>query len=503
MHLDGRSLPPNTKLSEDVCIVGAGAAGITLARELGRRGIGVVLLESGGFELESPTQELYDGSGESEILPSPSAYLKSSRLRFFGGTTNHWNGWCRPLDPIDFEERPWVEWSGWPFGRAELDPYYLHAAEILQIPPFGTAATPSSPPSRHALFPVGAPIETTMVHDSPPTRFGQVYRSELVHSSAVQLVTHANVQSLETDGDGTRIRTARVSTLEGNRFEVGARVFVLAAGGIENPRLLLLSDSVHAAGLGNQNDLVGRFFMDHPVFNNGWVVLPGRPKKLDLYHGTVRQTRGFLRVSDPVQRAQRLLNSAIVFVPLHVEPDLEVPLRSQIERLASELLQPPSTSTGARPARVHTSVVRVVLEQAPNSESRVRLGEERDVLGQRRLRLDWRMSALDATNHVESLELLGRELGARGLGRSGYVHDASRPWMLAGWSSHHIGTTRMHDDPKRGVVDGKARVHGLANLWIAGSSLFPTSGCSTPTLTIVALSLRLADRLREVLPTLA
>jgi choline dehydrogenase-like flavoprotein len=503
MQLDGRSLPRGSTLVRDVCVVGAGAAGIALARELAARGVEVILLESGGFELESETQALYAGASRGEILDRNRArYLEASRLRFFGGSTNHWSGYCRPLDPVDFEERPWVKPSGWPFRRGHLDPYYARAARVVEVPPFepGASATPTDP----TVFPTGSGVEIARFHMSPPTRFGRTYRAELLGSPEVRLVTHANVLALETDGDGGRVVRARVGTLDGNRFDVAARAFVLATGGIENARLLLLSDSRHPSGLGNQHDLVGRCFMDHPHVLAGWVVLPEPPAGFARLLHRPEETYFGLRFTDEEQRRHRLLNATFWFYAEKLHRNQTPALRAEVGALAEHGGRSEAAgATGPAPAADLGAAFKIVCEQAPDPASRVSLGDDRDELGLRRVRLDWRVGRQDLQSLLASCEQLGLAFGRYGLGRVSFKQKARGLWSSASGGAHHMGTTRMHVDPRQGVVDEHARVHGVANLWIAGSSVFPTSGSSNPTLTLVALALRLADRLHAELPTLA
>jgi choline dehydrogenase-like flavoprotein len=252
-----------------VCIVGAGAAGITLARECIKQPFRVCLLESGGLDYNEDIQSLYQG----ENTGLPYYPLDASRLRYFGGTTNHWAGMCRPLDDIDFAARAWIPYSGWPFGRSHLDPFYARAHLICQLGSFtydtGAWETPDTP-----RFPLSSDrVMTKITQQSPPTRFGQVYQDEIVRADNVITYLHANAVEVETADTAQTVTRLRVACLQGPQFWVAARQFILATGAIENARLLLLSNKAQSAGLGNQNDLVGRFFMEHPSFESG-ALLP-------------------------------------------------------------------------------------------------------------------------------------------------------------------------------------------------------------------------------------
>lgn len=496
MLTDLRDLAGGESFEADVCVVGAGAAGISLARELDRAGRSVVLLESGGEAYEQATQALYDGPESGTAIPSGSGYLVSTRLRYFGGTTNHWNGYCRPLDPEVFSVRDWVSDVGWPFGRETLDPYYQRAAPLVEISPFDYDEAAAGADVK--LLAEDPDVETAFYHVSPPTRFAQRYRPELEASPRIQLLLHANLLELVTDEAGGTVREARVARLDGTEWRVTARHFVLAAGGIENARLLLASDRVHRAGLGNEHDLVGRYFMEHPHVTVGYVTIPYWRKLIPRTYeeSYVRERgntiRGTLRLSAAAQREHRLMNAVAVLA--HLTRAQERPLAAEVARLATD-----SIELGGHPPPEHGTTyygwLEVHSEQRPNRESRVRLADERDALGVRRARLDWRLQPEDARNLLQTAERLALAMGAGERGRLRFLANEHDLWERTQWSYHHMGTTRMHDDPRHGVVDADARVHGVANLYVAGSSLFPTVGSSNPTLTIVALALRLADHL--------
>jgi choline dehydrogenase-like flavoprotein len=498
MLIDARSLTGASGLEADVCIVGAGAAGITLARELAAANRTVLLLESGGFEFDEPTQALYAGPTAGSDPPPDEGYLRSSRLRFLGGTTNHWEGWCRRFDPIDFEKRSWLPLSGWPITRSDLDPYYDRALAHLQIDSLEEAADSPHIDPQQFLFSRESRMETTFLRYTRPLRFGPHYRQELVDAPHIRLVLWANVLEIETNREGTAVESLQVAALGGTPFPVRARAFVLAAGAIEVPRLLLASNRVQKAGVGNQNDMVGRCFMEHPRIENvGTVAMLRRGSSLPLYD--VRELApnhrlwGALTASAATQRERRLLNTCIAFRS-GGEPELWL----EVARLARavERLQPRDD-----PADTSIAYATIIVncEQAPNPESRVTLADDRDAFGRPRARLQWKLSDLDRASVRAFLELLILELGRLRLGRGAINIPSEDPWRHVLTSSHHIGTTRIAEDPKAGVVDADLRVHGVANLYVASSAVFPTSGLASPTPTIVAMTIRLADHLRGVL----
>ena len=486
MRIDAHEITPGTTLEADVCIAGAGAAGITLARELCRQRRSVCLLEGGGTKRDPASQDLYRGTCE---LPLSEDYLHDSRLRFLGGTTNHWLGFCRPLDPIDFEERPWVEHSGWPFDFETLAPFYRRAATVCQV---DSRFAPPQPLTEDSTGPV------RMVYfQTHPLRFGEEYRRELRRTPNLQLLLGANLLHLRLDETGSRLESVEVASAPDRRFQVQAKAYVLALGGLENPRQLLLSNDRQPSGIGNDHYLVGRFFMDHPVYPLGKVCALGDGPFTRMPSDASSPHRVF-RLSDEEQATRRLLNASLSF---SLVPEVEDTRHQLLAEGAWQALEAHLDERGGPPAAgedrlspLHYQRFDIRPEPQPDPQSRVTLGEGRDLFGRPKPHLDWRIGELEVATVRQSFEALAREAGAAGFGRFRLDPDV---FLDAAHSPgfHHMGTTRMHADPRRGVVDPNARVHGVSNLYIAGSSVFPTAGYANPTFTLVALALRLADHL--------
>jgi choline dehydrogenase-like flavoprotein len=485
--VDARSIPQDSTVETDVCIIGAGAAGITLALECAGRPFRVCLLESGGLEPDAATQALSRG----RVFGRAYYRLETARDRRFGGSTNSWQGICRPLEPGDFEARDWVPHSGWPFGAEMLRPYYERAQERCRLEDFDYDAERWASAERPLLGFEGDVVESRAFQIAP-IRFGEIYRKDVTKAQNVDTYLFANVVELEASESGRIVERARVACLTGNRFSVHARHFVLATGGIENARLLLVSNRVQRAGLGNAHDLVGRFFMEHPHVISAALLASSARIPLDFYRArpvSRAEVAGFLTLSEGTRRRERMLSFGC-FPPQDAElPEFEVSLARVIREM-----------DGRPGAAAQRAVLWMgVGEQAPNPESRVRLTDERDALDMPRVQLEWRLGALDKHSLRRGHAILAREFGRAGLGRLQLLlgEDDHRwpPELSAG--RHHMGTTRMHADPRRGVVDARGRVHGLGNLYVAGSSVFPTSGSAPPTLTLVALAMRLADDLKE------
>jgi choline dehydrogenase-like flavoprotein len=514
MIVDARELPTGTVVEADLCIIGAGAAGITLARELANSRFRVALVESGGMEFESETQSLYEG----EDIGRPYLDLTTCRLRFFGGTTNHWGGWCLPLDPPDFEARDGLPYRGWPFDKAHLDPFYRRAHQVCQLGPYDYTPTSFGITSDKTAAPFTGPDFISRIFQISRIMFN-VYRPELEKTANVTVYLHANAVNLATGEEGRSVRTLQIATLAGARLEMRARFYVLGAGGIENARLLLVS--ADGKGIGNTHDLVGRFFMVHLQFVGGEIALRDPYVNLDFASGFDNAKPwpffSYIGLSDDAMRRRQLPNVRMMgdykFAPVSqavealkrltgggagkspLMPDVLRVLRN-VEGLTELAVHKALYHSGVP---VETLILNCNAEQMPNPESRITLADERDALGMRRVAVDWKLTGEDKAKVNEIYRLLGAEVGRTGFGRLRYLlaeDNDTWPDDLRG-NEHHMGTTRMHDDPASGVVDRNCRVHGVDNLYLAGSSVFPTSGATNPTLTIVALALRLADHLKE------
>jgi choline dehydrogenase-like flavoprotein len=393
-----------------------------------------------------------------------------SRLRLLGGTTNHWDGRCTPLDPIDFEQRSWVPHSGWPITRAELDPWYARAQGVCDLgpPAYDDELLARLGIPDPGLDPSKLRAQYWML--SPPTRFGQKFEPALAEAKSVRVLLHANVVGLETNAAASHLEHVDVSTLEGKRARVRAKRVVICCGGIENARLLLLSDRVEPAGLGNRHGLVGRFFQEH-VRSSQQAVPTRTPfalrKIYNFYADAGDRYHVGLRASDELQRQLGMLNaSAMTFFE-----GLGYSSSGSAMRLVRSLLQ---RELPAHPGDDVYSVLSDFDEIVMNVRARFLLAGS-----------EWH-SELSTTLVVDSEQAPNPEsrisLSAQ---RDDNVRDIG----------HHIGTTRMADDPRNGVVDRNCRVHGVDNLFVAGASVFATSGHANHTLTIVALALRLAEHL--------
>ncbi|HUJ72162.1 MAG TPA: GMC family oxidoreductase [Verrucomicrobiae bacterium] len=552
MFIDAREIPPNSQLDCDVVIVGAGAGGIPLACEFANTGWNVILLEAGGKRTDRETQDLYRGEVTDPLHHGP---LDHYRRRCFGGTSTVWGGRCAPFDEIDFQRRAHVPDSGWPICRSDLDPYYRRAHAYCHAGEYEydvSSALPGKPPEMIPGLRSKDVSQDRIWRFSLPTNMAKSFGGVLEQSPRVRVLFHANCLRILTSESGTAVAALKVASLQRNEFSVRARFYVLSAGGLEVTRLLLVSDDVHRHGIGNDHDFLGRFYGSHITGELGAVTLTPRGGPLIWDYEMTRDgvyCRRTLSIRPETQRREGLMNFRCgLFPPPIADPAHRNAILSSVYLIKRFLIHriPPEYSKDLAAMTPYKRVLEharnVVLgapqlaafsfgwvnkrilserklpsvmlenranvynlhfdaEQSPNRESRVMLSEQVDALGVRRLRVDWRFREADAQSVVRSFEILRRDLHDSGVG---VTHSSAEELSGAlmsgsGVGSHHYGTTRMSADPKAGVVDEHCRVHGVENLFVASSSVCPTTSFANPTLTIVALNLRVADRVKHLL----
>lgn len=509
MHIDARTLENNTLIEGDICIVGAGAAGITLALQFLNTPLKIILLEGGGFDYEMEMQDLYRGKN----IGLPYYTLESSRLHYFGGTTGHWAGYCSEYDQIDFKKRDWVPMSGWPITRNDLDSYYKKAAEILEL----QTTLPTDDILKTSLNFDKNILRDKMWYFSAPVRFGTKYRDTIVNAPNIILYTYANVTKLTANENVSTVKELIIKNTAGKQHRAHAKKIVLACCAIQNARLLLASNNESSKGLGNNNDLVGRHFMEHLEMNTADLYLP-KATSLDLYRLQFFYTksRAELALTENKQRELQVLNGTVALDPVIVSEEPGEAKGDVSSEKTDTAADPAASLKGWEDAEKYYESGKYAkekfsknrqymlfarMEQSPNPLSRITLGTEKDALGMQRVEVDWNLTALEKKSYRSMIETIGVACGITGTGRvrlHEWLHDEkdiSWPETLAGgW--HHMGTTRMSENDKEGVVDKNCRVHGIDNLYIAGSSCFPTAGSANPTFTIVAMTLRLADYLK-------
>ncbi len=503
MRLDFRAPETATVFAADVAIIGAGPAGITLALGLRQSGLRVLLLEGGGTEFESETQALYEGESVGRQIADP----VTCRLRYLGGTSNHWEGWCARLHEQDFSSRPWLDIDGWPLDHQALSADYEHAEKLCEL----------SGPDQTEIAGVFADSDLRggLFRFSPPTRFGTRYLAELEASENVTLLLHANAVGFNLFPGASRVRSVSIASLNGRAGAVQARAVVLACGGMENARLLLQPSDAAPQGIGNEADQVGRCFMQHIEVDAGRLLSADGSALLEAFSYS-DNARPYVHLSAEIEERRRLARCGFAAAPSvpkgeayraarnlwsdlqngHWPDELGEDLLTVLSDLGGLIGDLEGHGDKTEPLRMSAWA-----EQMPNPSSRVTLIDERDVFGLKKLRVDWRLSQNDKRALRDSCLAFGEVLGANGLARMQLADWLARDddtWPDRIWSGcHHMGTTRMSADPRSGVVDGHCRVHSVENLFVAGSSVFPTGGFVMPTLTIVALANRLARHIEQ------
>ncbi|MEQ1948147.1 MAG: GMC family oxidoreductase [Bryobacteraceae bacterium] len=549
MIRDARQLLPDAEIECDVCIVGSGAAGITCAIELGRAGLDVILLEAGGHRFSKKDQRNYRGA---VVDPDHHGALDMYRHRRLGGTTCVWGGRCAPFDELDFQSRSYVPFSGWPVDAAQMHPFYERAHAYCDLGEYDYSTAGDAVLRKGELVP-GFRADDVLTDQiwrfSMPTDFGKRYGDELTKSSNVTAYLHANALQLFSSETGECVRALECASVPGRKFQVRANDFILASGGLEVARLLLLSKAVHSNGIGNDRDLVGRFYGSHITGNCGDIQLAPGVRPIWDYERTQEgiYSRRTFRVNPDMQEREGLLNSRFILShPLPADPSHGNSILSSmylVKRLIGSRVPPEYSKaiSAMQPLRhVYAHASNVICgvpslaaftatwlqkralaerklpsvsifsksntytlhfdgEQAPNRESRITLCDQLDDFGMSQLRVDWRYQPIDTRSIARSCEIIVDSLAAAGKAKALFrVEDLqARISENCAVGSHHIGTTRMADSPAKGVVDENCRVFGVSNLHIASSSTFATAGFANPTLTIVAFAVRLANHIRE------
>jgi choline dehydrogenase-like flavoprotein len=546
---------PEQRLESEVAVVGAGPAGIIVALELARAGHQVLLIESGGERFDPQRQELGETVG-TDLHHDP---MSLATRRQVGGASNLWGGRCVPFDPIDFEAREVTGEAGWPLAYDDVGPYMERAAEWCRCgePVFNAGEVPEL--AGRTLVPGwedGDVRASDLERWSLPTRFGAVYREALDRTPGLRLATDLTCTEVVPAEGGDEHGGRKVDHLvarraDGSRVEVRTRRYVLAAGGLENTRLLFASRRRDPRGLGNHSGHLGRWYMAHVEVRVGRVRFTTPPEATIHSHERDREgvyVRRRFSFDPEVQRTERLPNSVLWLVNEEVGNAahgsgvlsfvylmLASPLGGRfvaegIRRHHLQTLEPPRLRDHFRnvlrdlpgtvrfavkfayerflrrgrkvpgffvPSPVNAYPLCYHGEHLPQRESRVEPTDELDALGMPRLRTHLRFSDRDVAAVRRAHELLDRSLREQGLGRVEFLYDdveaAVREQLFGGY--HQSGTTRMAADPADGVLDASLAVHGFDDLFVASSSAFPTSSQANSTFMLTAFAVRLADQL--------
>ena len=525
---DFRRLEPGAAIGADVCIIGSGPAGWTLAEELCASSLQVLVLESGGV-LESGEDRVEAAAEALNFTEDVGVPLFNGRRRTLGGTPEWlpWGNRCIPFDAIDYQPRDWVPRSGWPIDGPVVAPYLDRASRHLGAGPY-LPSGPVEPPG------VKLPAVDEAVLQplwwwygkgcgEPTVRFARRFRNH--RHANLRVLTHATVSHINTTPSCGRVESVEVRDVGGRSATVRGRAFVLCCGGIENARVLLYSNRQVPGGLGNTHDLVGRFLMDHPRdLNMSISFAPEEISKISRLFGPCHVDSGDGRreyvagfgLSSAVQRREGLLNCAAWSVVQSSESDPIWAAQRLLRRRSPDAARdirflaagPGVLIEAARALALGRTVAHkadrlglfIASEQRPDPDSRITLIPHLDALGLPTARTDWRIHADDRRSHAFLARTIRSEFERLGLPRArlaDWIEEDRLQDALLSDGCHPTGVTRMAADPRDGVVDADCQVHGVDGLYVAGSSVFPTAGHANPTLMIVALATRLADRLKE------
>lgn len=516
-------------LQADVCIIGGGVAGQSLAIKLSKYNLKTLILESGEADFHKDVQALAAGPNIGEDYYP----LETSRLRLFGGTAAIWGGRCAELDPIDFEQRDYLAHSGWPFQKAELDPYYDEAFASLGLKRPGEGRLWSEVGREQPAFDSKKLDTDLWVFDEDGERFTNLSREGL---EAADIILGATVTDIAV-GDNGAVTQVTAKSLNGNVITVAARSFVLAAGAIESARILMAAVPHRPKGLGNDKDNLGRYFMEHPHARGGEIIPTDLAHALTVLPRALRvegkRYAAYMRPAPELQRQAGILNTSISFAARrrageamemhrHLTHELKHSLPSskfwrtlykKAKGLAIKGLEwtdPKSSMLAMKLQGDKVGVFAVVrAEQAPNPNSRIILSAEQDALGVRRAALDWQLLDIDRRSVKVLMETLAEEYKRLGWGEvlpSDWLSDETATWRtdplisahpIGGY--HHMGGLRMGETAQTGVVDENCCLFESPNFYVAGSGVFPTGGWANPTVTIMALALRLGEHLGQKL----
>lgn len=535
---------PDIGLDCDVCIVGSGAAGSVLFDMLSKARLKVILLESGGLVSASETQKLNEGFLRLNGRPAKEDYtsLVSYRQRSLGGTTNLWAGGCEPFEEVDFASRSWVKDSGWPIELAELEAFYGEAKRYVDITAnvfderlWSVLGIQSpykfNPDEITTSFAVrsGFLADHGYLNWPGPVKFGRYLNSpEAVKSNSIVLY-NATLTDLNSDGHGA-VRFGEICNAKFDRRKVRAKIYILTAGGWENPRIMLNAN--RGVGIGNETDCVGRYYLGHPYGHPAELICLNKAVATELfwkfqyYKVGNNRAQAYFTFKRAAQERYQLLSSTIYLTGNYDEDSAvrkAMLLRDQIKYggissakislsdmaiLLSDLDDVlanayRSLSTSGVHARMMEKIeLNLVQEGTPKRDSRIYLSKEKDIFGVNKLVLDWHFDEQEIESIYRAYKLFAATARQFGWGRVQFHPEADvnsdNPTRGLEEGAHPSGATRMSNDRKRGVVDRNLRVHSTKNLYVCGSSVFPTNSWVSPTFTIVALAVRLAKHLKEL-----
>lgn len=529
MLIDGKELDEQASFECDLCIVGGGVAGSVLATELVDSGIDIIILEAGEEFYDEEVQEAY----RAESIPKHFDDPYSSRLRMLGGSSNHWENSTEEFDPIDFERRSWIPNSGWPISYDDVKPFYPKAGEYCNVGSAGfDGKTWKKALPFEDILDDSSDLETSVTKTATySTAFFDDHLSQIIDEKNIRVITRATLTDIIYSGESRNITSITFNSLPGRAHTVRAKLFVMGLGGIENTRLLLSFNEKYNNQIGNSGGNVGRYFMEHPTIR-GLHFYPFENKPLpEVYAQPVEydsfQLKARIKVKEETLYRQNMNNLRFTVVPqthlilshgvssAHIlkkhaaQGEVADDFGSHVSNVLGDLgmvadgfsrkmFDKKITDKGDEFGGYQ---VITMIDQSPEANNQILLGSEPDRYGLKRVKINWSMSDFDKYLTWKTLEFVAKDETLNQFGRFRLLKEReSRIWeSQLGYGHHHMGTTRMAGSVKNGVVDKNCLVFGTNNLYIAGSSVFPTGGHVPPTLTIVAMSIRLARHLERII----
>lgn len=502
----------------DICIVGSGAASLAMASQLFDTKIQVLILEAGGEIITDKDQKIYETINK--LHPFPGSM--DGRFRVFGGSTTKWGAQSLPLEKSDFNVREWIPNSGWPILYDEVAKYYPKVDEFLNLNPLSYHSDIFNL-TKKAPLKADSKLTLNFSKWSPQPNIRENFRKKLSSSSNITLIQNANVKSINLAEDLKSVKSLTTVNFEGKEINFLAKKFVLACGGIENARILLASNKQSIKGIGNNNDLVGRYLQDHPNAHIA-TLYPNNKSAQHYFNYFYKKGTRFLPrfiFSKEFIEENKILNSSAYFSFISATDDsftLAKELYRKYRRgnLNRHDLVPFIKIFKNIPdlfkisyqyffyKRIYTPNALIKLnlmtESTPNKENRVTLSDEKDELGMPKAIISWEGDDILQKTFKRCSDFIKQYFDENNLGDlvlDNWVNE--RDWYShIKDAKHHIGTTRMGRSDQDGVVDSNCKVFNIDNLFIAGSSVFPTSGHSNPTTTIIALSFRLVNHLKNI-----
>jgi len=566
MKTNATELNDQQKIIADVCIIGAGPAGMATAHEFLNSDLNVTILESGGNQYINPVQMLSKGELSGDMF----LVQELTHLRQIGGTANSWilqmtdeeYGYrYSPLDEIDFEKRDDFPYSGWPFSKKELDPYYERAHITCGLGQYNYTAKYWAQGKFQPIQFDEEKIYNSIFTFGPTKKFTKEIPEKITESNNVNLYFEATVVELLCDETGENVTTAVVKMFDGKEIYFKAKQFIITSNALQTPRLLLNSKKTHKNGIGNQNDNVGRYYMDHYLVPCG-NFYPHDQKFInqlgfyDMQSVEGKTVLGRINLNPTMMKKEGLRNMAVMLFPMawnqsdldamnslnaikfphfrmyhirfpidfakHVTQLLSKPKelmihirnifrgRNRLFRAVYEYIRygvPVFLGLGRggwsrmanNEGKYDKFELLAIVEQSPNPENRLTVTNDKDELGCPKTKIHYICAEEDINSVEKAQKIMGETMEATGLGRYEPPAVGAEVMKTLSGIHHMLGTTRMSDDPASGVVDRDCCVHGMKNLFIAGSAVFPTGGYANPTLTNIALSIRVADKVKSLL----